>query len=114
MKAFELISRIFYKTGKAVIFLTLDKLQTGQSGIITAVGGMGALRNRLLDMGLIPKTKVTLRKTAPLGDPIEIYLRGYVLTIRKEEAREISVELCDKSNKNKIGDKNGNCFPADT
>ena len=85
--------------GKAVIYLTLDKLQIGQSGIITAVGGAGALRNRLRDMGLIPKTKVTLRKVAPLGDPIEILIRGYVLTIRKDEAKEIAVELCDKNHK---------------
>ena len=72
--------------------MTLDELKPGQSAVITSVGGEGALRCRLLDMGLIPKTKVTVRKVAPLGDPIELHLRGYELTIRLDDAREISVE----------------------
>ena len=72
--------------------MTLNELQTGQSGIITAVGGEGALRNRLIDMGLIPRTRVTLRKVAPMGDPIELHLRGYELTIRLEDAAKITVE----------------------
>ena len=72
--------------------MTLNELQTGQSGIITAVGGEGALRCRLLDMGLIPHTRVTLQKVAPMGDPIEIQVRGYELTLRVEEARKIEVE----------------------
>ena len=55
--------------------MTLDKLKIGDSGIITVVGGQGALRRRLLDMGLTPKTEVFVRKTAPLGDPIELCLR---------------------------------------
>ena len=50
--------------------MTLDKLSIGSSGTIAAVGGEGALRCRLLDMGLIPRTKVTLQKVAPMGDPI--------------------------------------------
>lgn len=72
--------------------MTLDELKPGQSAVITSVGGEGALRCRLLDMGLIPKTKVTVRKVAPLGDPIELHLRGYELTIRLDDAKEISVE----------------------
>ena len=72
--------------------MTLDKLKTGASGIITAVGGKGALRRRLLDMGLTPKTRVTIRKMAPLGDPIEITVRGYELSIRKEEAAIVEVQ----------------------
>ncbi len=72
--------------------MTLDMLKPGQSAVITSVGGEGALRCRLLDMGLIPKTKVTVRKVAPLGDPIELHLRGYELTIRLDDAKEISVE----------------------
>ena len=72
--------------------MTLDKLPVGSSGIITAVGGDGALRCRLLDMGLIPRTRVTLQKTAPMGDPIEIRVRGYELTLRVEEAKKIEVE----------------------
>ena len=71
--------------------MTLDKLSVGQTATITAVGGDGALRCRLLDMGLIPKTKITLQKVAPMGDPIEIHVRGYELTIRKEEASKIEV-----------------------
>lgn len=72
--------------------MTLDKLQIGKEAVITVVGGEGALRCRLLDMGLIPKTKVVVKKIAPMGDPIEIRLRGYELTLRKEEAKEIEVE----------------------
>ena len=72
--------------------MTLDELKVGQSAAITAVGGEGALRNRLIDMGLIPRTRVTLRKVAPMGDPIELHLRGYELTIRLEDAAEITVE----------------------
>ena len=71
--------------------MTLDQLKIGQHGTITAVGGEGALRCRLLDMGLIPRTKVTLQKVAPMGDPIEIRVRGYELTLRIEDARKIEV-----------------------
>ena len=72
--------------------MTLDCVKPGQGGIITGVGGDGALRRRLLDMGLTPKTKVMVRKVAPMGDPIELYLRGYVLTIRAEDAAKIEIE----------------------
>ena len=72
--------------------MTLDCVKLGQGGIITVVGGDGALRRRLLDMGLTPKTKVMVRKVAPMGDPIELYLRGYVLTIRAEDAAKIEIE----------------------
>ena len=72
--------------------MTLDQLQIGATARIRAVGGEGALRLRLLDMGLIPRTKVKLEKTAPLGDPLELRLRGYELTLRKEDARMIQVE----------------------
>ena len=57
-----------------------------------AVNGEGNLRDRLLDMGLTPRTTVMIRKKAPLGDPIEITLRGYELTIRLQEASQIEVE----------------------
>ena len=72
--------------------MTLDKLSIGGSGTITAVGGEGALRCRLLDMGLIPRTAVTLQKVAPMGDPMEIRVRGYELTLRVEDARNIHVK----------------------
>jgi Fe2+ transport system protein FeoA len=71
--------------------MTLDELAPGKAGYIISVGGGGALRRRLLDLGLTPKTKVLVRKVAPLGDPIELFLRGYELTLRKEEARKIRV-----------------------
>ena len=71
--------------------MTLDKLPIGKEAVITAVGGEGALRCRLLDMGIIPHTKIMIRKVAPMGDPIEINLRGYELTIRLEDAQKIDV-----------------------
>ena len=75
--------------------MTLNELKIGQSCKITKVNGEGALRKRLLDMGLTPKTKVTLHKMAPMGDPIELLLRGYNLTIRKEEAARIEAEVIE-------------------
>ena len=75
--------------------MTLNELKVGQSGTISAVGGDGALRCRLLDMGLIPRTKVTLQKVAPMGDPIEIRVRGYELTLRVEDAQKITVEAVE-------------------
>ena len=68
-------------TGKAV----------GKSGLITAVGGEGILRCRLLDMGLIPNTRVTVQKIAPMGDPMEIRLRSYELTLRMDDAAQIEI-----------------------
>ena len=73
--------------------MTLDTLPLGREAVITAVGGEGALRLRLLDMGLIPKTAVRVEKIAPLGDPIELRVRDYALSLRKEDARNISVEV---------------------
>lgn len=71
--------------------MTMNDLKIGQSGTIAAVGGEGALRLRFLDMGLIPGTRVQLQKVAPMGDPIQIRVRGYELTIRREDARQISL-----------------------
>ena len=67
----------------------LDKLETGQSGKVLGINGKGELRHHLLDMGLTPGTVVTLRKVAPMGDPIQIHLRGYDITIRKEDGEKI-------------------------
>ena len=72
--------------------MTIDDLQIGQSGTIRQVGGEGALRLRFLDMGLIPGTKVTLQKVAPMGDPIQLLVRGYELTIRREDAVQIALK----------------------
>lgn len=71
--------------------MTLDRLNIGSKAKIASVGGQGALRRRLLDMGLTPKTEVLVRKVAPMGDPIEIHLRGYELTLRKEDAQNIEI-----------------------
>ena len=71
--------------------MTLNELKICDSAAITAVGGEGAL-----DMGLTPRTVVTLRKVAPMGDPIEIHVRGYELTLRVEDARQITVEKRDR------------------
>ncbi len=75
------------------MLLTLDKLRVGETGRIKLLGGEGKLRRRLLDMGITPNTEVYLRKKAPLGDPIEITIRGYELTLLKKEAELISVEV---------------------
>lgn len=72
--------------------MTLDHLKPGQTGRIVSIGGEGALRRHLLDMGLTPKTQVTVRKVAPMGDPIELFLRGYVLTLRAEDAAKIEMQ----------------------
>ncbi len=71
--------------------MTLDKLSIGQQAVITRVGGEEALRLRLLDMGIIPRTAIMIQKVAPLGDPIEICVRDYALTLRSEDARNVEV-----------------------
>ena len=72
--------------------MTLDQLKPGESGIILKVHGEGALRRRLLDMGLTPKTHVYVHKIAPMGDPMELQLRGYTLTLRLEDAAKIDMQ----------------------
>jgi ferrous iron transport protein A len=72
--------------------MTLNDLKIGQKSKIIAVNGEGALRRRLLDMGLTPHTEVMVRKVAPMGDPIELHLRGYELTLRIDDAKSIEVE----------------------
>ena len=71
--------------------MTLNELNIGDSAVIKTGGGEGALRCRLLDMGLTPRTAVTLQKVAPMGDPLEIRVRGYELTLRAEDAKKIEV-----------------------
>ena len=72
--------------------MEMDKLKPKQSAFITRVGGSGALRHHLLDMGLTPGTEITLQKIAPMGDPIQIEVRGYELTLRLDEAKKIEIE----------------------
>lgn len=77
--------------------MTIKDLKIGESAIITKVGGEGALRQHFLDMGVIPGTKVTVVKFAPLGDPVELRIHGYELTLRVDDADKI--EVCeDKEN----------------
>lgn len=71
--------------------MTINDLQIGEQGCISHVGGEGPLRLRFLDMGLIPGTKVKLQKVAPMGDPIQIQVRGYELTIRRDDAKLIDI-----------------------
>ena len=72
--------------------MEMDKLKPKQSAFITRVGGDGALRHHLLDMGLTPGTEITLQKIAPMGDPIQTEVRGYELTLRLDEAKKIEIE----------------------
>ena len=75
--------------------MNLKELGKGQTARILSVGGDGALRQHFLDMGVIPGAEISFVKLAPMGDPIEIRLRGYELTIRKEDAEKIEVEVED-------------------
>jgi Fe2+ transport system protein FeoA len=72
---------------------TLNDLHVGQKAKVIKVNGVGKVRRRLLDMGLTPGAKLYLRKKAPLGDPIEITIRNYELTLRKSEALFIEIEV---------------------
>jgi len=80
--------------------MTLKELHKGQSATILKVGGEGALRQHFLDMGIIPGTQVTLQKYAPLGDPMELRIHGYELTLRLADAEEIEVKACPQTPSN--------------
>ncbi len=71
----------------------LSEFVVGESGKIDSVTGEGRIRRRLFDMGVTPGAELTMRKKAPLGDPIEITVRGYELTLRKAEAEFVEVEI---------------------
>ena len=72
--------------------MTLKELGIGKSGRVLTVGGEKELRRRLLDMGITPRTVITMKKAAPMGDPVELLLRGYVLSLRLEDAEKITIE----------------------
>ena len=74
---------------------TLDQFKIGETGLIKKVEGEGRLRRRLFDMGVTPGAKVFLRTKAPLGDPLEITIRGYELTLRHSEAQLVVLEVED-------------------
>lgn len=71
----------------------LSEFKVGESGVIKAVAGEGKIRRRLFDMGVTPGAEVYLRKKAPLGDPVEVTIRGYELSLRKSEAECVSMEV---------------------
>lgn len=71
----------------------LDEMKKGETGLIKSISGEGRIRRRLFDMGVTPGAEVYLRKVAPLGDPIEITIRGYELTLRKAEATLVTLEV---------------------
>ena len=73
----------------------LDEFKIGETGLIKRVEGEGRLRRRLFDMGVTPGATVYLRKKAPLGDPIEVTIRGYELTLRKSEAALVVLEVME-------------------
>jgi len=85
--------------------MSLKDLGIGQTAVITAVGGEGALRQHFLDMGVIPGTKVTVVKYAPMGDPVELMIHGYELTLRLDDAARIEVEKPDAVKDETAADK---------
>ena len=72
--------------------MTLKELNIGQSATVTTVGGDGSLRQHFLDMGLIPGAVVTLKKYAPMGDPMQLTIHGYELTLRLADAEKIGID----------------------
>lgn len=74
---------------------TLDTFAVGDSGVVKSVAGEGKIKRRLFDMGITPGAEIYMRKRAPLGDPIEITVRNYELTLRKTEAVCITMEVKD-------------------
>ena len=72
---------------------TVNDLSVGQRGRVKSLGCTGALRRRIIDMGITPGAVIALRRHAPMGDPLEIHLRGYDLSIRKSEAEQIKIEI---------------------
>lgn len=71
----------------------LNEFAIGETGVVKAVGGEGKIKRRLFDMGITPGAEIFLRKKAPLGDPIEVTIRGYELTLRKTEAQFVTMEV---------------------
>lgn len=77
--------------------IKLSEITKNQVGIVKKVEGEGKIRKRLFDMGITPGVEVFLRKKAPLGDPIEINIRGYELTLRKKEAEYVLIDVSEES-----------------
>ena len=81
-----------YSRKEEHLHMTLRELEAGKSAVIRRVGGEGALRQHFLDMGMIPGAEVTVVKLAPMGDPMEVQVHGYELTLRLAEADQIDIE----------------------
>ena len=73
--------------------MTLKELKPGQEGTVISIGERGPLRRRIMDMGVTPGVVIKVIKVAPLGDPIEVNIRGYELSLRKAEAEQIQIQL---------------------
>ena len=84
--------------------MTLKDIKTGHSAVVTKVGGDGSLRQHFLDMGIIPGEVITVEKYAPMGDPVQIRIHGYELTLRLDDAKNIDVSPC-KNNDGKAAAK---------
>ena len=85
---------------------TLKNLKAGESAVITAVGGEGALRQHFLDMGVIPGAEATVVKFAPMGDPVELQIHGYELTLRLADADQITVRpIRERANQHRHVDR---------
>jgi DtxR family Mn-dependent transcriptional regulator len=91
----EEASEMQTKTETAVRQIPLHTLNTGQRGVVVRVGGKGPAKRRMMDMGLVPGSEVEVVRVAPLGDPIEFTVKGYSLSLRKSEAKAITVEVTD-------------------
>lgn len=76
---------------------TLDQFAIGEQGVVKSVGGEGKIKRRLFDMGITPGAEIMLRKRAPLGDPIEITVRSYELSLRLAEAQCVALEVRDET-----------------
>lgn len=72
--------------------MTLRELKPGQQGVVTSVGTTGTMKRRIMDMGITPGVEIKVVKVAPLGDPIEVTVRGYQLSLRKDEAQQIEMK----------------------
>ena len=74
--------------------MTLDQLENGQPATVRKIAGQGAIRRRLMDMGLVKGVGIKMVKAAPMGDPVEYLVRGYHLSLRKSEAELVEIDLC--------------------
>lgn len=73
--------------------VTLDSLKAGESGRISSISGVGEIRRRLMEMGLLPGSTIKVVRYAPLGDPIDVEIRGYHLSLRRSEASQVSLTI---------------------